>query len=274
MARTGYVADLQNPKTFNEKVQWRKLHDRNALFPVISDKYAMRQYVSVKLGDVSVLTQLRGVSENPDAEWIQEMAKGGVALKASHASGRNLFLRADAPFGAEKVARKCRRWLDKPYGTNRHEWAYSAITPRVVAEDLMIQPDGRLAYDIKFFMFRDQCGLIDVEWDRFGQHGQIFLDTAWNRLDLRMKQDHWVEAPPMPRQFARMLDVAQILGDDFDHLRVDFLFDGERFALNELTLYNGSGMNPFRPVEWDHRLGATWGMVGEKGREGWPNRND
>ncbi|GHC54008.1 ATP-grasp fold amidoligase family protein [Neogemmobacter tilapiae] len=254
----GYALDLRDPKTFNEKIHWRKLHDRNALFPVISDKFAVRAYVQERLGDEVPLPELVGVTGKPTVAWVRRMAVGGVALKATNASGRNVFLRADAKFDAGKVARKCQRWLEEPFGVRQQEWAYQPIKPRIVAERLLIGADGRLADDIKFFMFGARCGMIDLEWDRFGQHGQVFLDEDWNRLDLRMKQDIWVETPPRPVQFERMLQVARQLGAGFDHLRVDFLYTGESFALNELTLYNGSGTNPFHPAEWDRRLGDLW----------------
>jgi hypothetical protein len=264
----GYPLNLAEPKTFNEKVHWRKLHDRNPLFPVVSDKFAVRAYVQERLGPAAdgLLPELLGVTRRPTAAWVRRMAVGGVALKATNASGRNRFLRADAKFDARKVAQKCQHWLDLPYGVNLHEWAYQSIRPQIIAERLLIGADGRLADDIKFFMFRDQCGLIDVEWDRFGNHGQVFLDQDWNRLDLRMKQDIWVETPPRPAQFDRMLQAARRLGAEFDHLRVDFLYTTESIALNELTLYNGSGTNPFRPVEWDRRLGDMWVLPGQGGR--------
>ena len=42
--------DLKNPKTFNEKIQWMKLNDRNPLYTKLADKYLVRDYVKEKIG--------------------------------------------------------------------------------------------------------------------------------------------------------------------------------------------------------------------------------
>ena len=43
--KTGYKLNLNNPVTYNEKLQWIKLYDRNPLMPKCADKYTVRQYV-------------------------------------------------------------------------------------------------------------------------------------------------------------------------------------------------------------------------------------
>lgn len=46
--KMGYKLDLNNPKTFNEKLQWLKLHDRNPLYTTLVDKYEVRKYIADK----------------------------------------------------------------------------------------------------------------------------------------------------------------------------------------------------------------------------------
>ena len=40
----GRDLDLENPKTFNEKLQWLKLHNRKPEYTVMVDKYKVREY--------------------------------------------------------------------------------------------------------------------------------------------------------------------------------------------------------------------------------------
>ncbi len=40
--RTGKKLNLTNPKTFNEKIQWLKLHNRDEKFSIMVDKYRLR----------------------------------------------------------------------------------------------------------------------------------------------------------------------------------------------------------------------------------------
>ena len=45
----GYDPNLSDPRTFNEKLQWRKLYDHNPLFPVLMDKVRMPDWARRKL---------------------------------------------------------------------------------------------------------------------------------------------------------------------------------------------------------------------------------
>ena len=42
--------DLQNPQTFNEKLQWLKIHNRISEYTTMVDKYAVKKYVEQILG--------------------------------------------------------------------------------------------------------------------------------------------------------------------------------------------------------------------------------
>ena len=47
----GYDLDLNNPKTFNEKMQWLKLNDRTPLHTLCADKLEVRHYIKSKVGE-------------------------------------------------------------------------------------------------------------------------------------------------------------------------------------------------------------------------------
>ena len=46
-AKLHYKLDLDHPKTFNEKLQWCKLHYHNPVLTTLVDKYDVRSFVSV-----------------------------------------------------------------------------------------------------------------------------------------------------------------------------------------------------------------------------------
>ena len=43
--------DLKNPVTLNEKLQWMKFNDRNPLYSMVSDKFAVRPYIQEQIGE-------------------------------------------------------------------------------------------------------------------------------------------------------------------------------------------------------------------------------
>ncbi|WP_428391757.1 hypothetical protein [Lichenicoccus sp.] len=55
----GYIPDLRHPRTLNEKVAWRMLHDRNPLIPLTIDKLLVRDWVAARVGS-EVLVPLLG----------------------------------------------------------------------------------------------------------------------------------------------------------------------------------------------------------------------
>ena len=46
--RSGKNLDLNNPKTFNEKIQWIKLYDSIPIKTLLSDKYLVKDYIKKK----------------------------------------------------------------------------------------------------------------------------------------------------------------------------------------------------------------------------------
>ena len=77
--------NLENPKAYNEKIQWLKLYDRNPLYTTLVDKYKVREYVKQKIGD-RYLIPLLGCWSNPDDIDFESLPDRYV-LKCNHDSG-------------------------------------------------------------------------------------------------------------------------------------------------------------------------------------------
>ena len=54
----GYPLNLKDPKTFNEKLQWLKLYNRNPEYTTLVDKYAVKKYISEKIGAEYIIPTL------------------------------------------------------------------------------------------------------------------------------------------------------------------------------------------------------------------------
>ena len=83
--RMGKKLDLDNPKTFNEKLQWLKLYDRNPKYTDYVDKYRVRNYVSETIGE-EYLIPLLGVWDHAyDIDF--DALPDQFVLKCNHDSG-------------------------------------------------------------------------------------------------------------------------------------------------------------------------------------------
>ncbi|MFS0771130.1 ATP-grasp fold amidoligase family protein [Sphingomonas sp. 1P08PE] len=96
---------------------------------------------------------------------------------------------------------------------------------------------------------------IQVHLDREHDHRWVLLDRSWRVLSRR------AEAPPRPRALEAMIEAAEVLGAEFDFVRID-LYDAiphPRFG--EMTFYPGSGLDPFDSEGVDQWLGELWRLV-------------
>ena len=81
----GKELDLKNPVTFNEKLQWLKLHDRKPEYTTMVDKYEAKAYIAQKIGEEYVVPTL-GVWEKFDDIDFTKLPNA-VVLKCTHDSG-------------------------------------------------------------------------------------------------------------------------------------------------------------------------------------------
>jgi len=258
--RVGYAPNIHAPTTYNEKIQWRKIHDRDPRYPVVSDKLRMRDYLRDLLGAEAagaMLPRLYMATDDP-ARIDFAALPDTLVLKANHGSGWNIFLRPGAEADEAALRAEMARWLRLSYGKLKHEWAYQHIPRRIMVEELIEGPDGRGPDDLKFSIIGGKCEFIFWDDDRWGGFTQHICDRDWAELPWTNDDLPKGTLPPPPPGYDRMLEIAERIGREFDMIRVDFLFTAERFVLNELTLYRGSGMMPYDPPEWDRYYGEKW----------------
>lgn len=257
--KLGYPLDLKNPRTKNEKIQWRKLHDRSPLIVAATDKYAMRALVRDMLGKDAtrrLFAKLYQVSECAEALRFDALPQQYV-VKPTHGCGWFEIVRRNDPAHHARLRHKCQGWLRRRYGARQHEWAYSQISPRIMVEECITEADGTIASDLKFYVI---AGRVAFVWSYSGRFSGAPKDVFYNRVGAVYAGDVAEQKPP---GFDDMLRIAEEVGAYFDYVRVDFLFTRSRFVLNELTLYNASGFDANPPpgvplYEFDRHLGDLW----------------
>ena len=82
--------NLDNPQTFNEKLQWLKLYNRKPEYTMMVDKYKVREYVAEQLGE-EYLIPLLGVWDDPD-EIDFDALPNQFVLKCNHNSGLGMYI--------------------------------------------------------------------------------------------------------------------------------------------------------------------------------------
>ena len=248
--------DLDNPKTFNEKIQWCKLHyyPKVPLIVQCSDKYAVRRFIEMK-GYAHTLTPLIGVWDNAkDINWGDLPEK--FVLKCNHNSGTGMCICKDkSKLDIEKTKRGLKRGLRQDYHLHGREWIYKDIKRRIIAEKFMEDASGEGLKDYKVMCFDGEPAIIQIHSGRFTDHRVDWYDTQWNLLDA------WMVVPPSgvavdkPPFLDELLEVSRKLSAGIPQLRVDWYYTNGQLYFGELTFFNASGLAPFSPEEWDRKLG-------------------
>jgi hypothetical protein len=258
-AQLGYWPDIRSPRTFNEKVLWRKLYDRNPLFPATMDKVRARDYVRAQLGDdraAELLLPILDVRSRP-ADLAFDRLPPSYVLKTNNGWNTNIFVHDATTLDRARAAYMLQRRMYRPAGQFRHEWGYSAIRPLVFAEPLMVDESGEVPDDYRFHVFHGRCRLIQLDDGRFHEPRRGLYTRDWTYVDGRRKRSQASPVPP-PERLDEMLEVAEALAAPFDYVRVDLYLWGRRVIIGELTHYPGKGYTAFEPMEIEHEMGSYW----------------
>lgn len=103
-ASTGEKLHLEAPVTYNEKIQWIKLYDKNPLNAMLSDKYKVCDWVADKIGE-EYLIPLYGVWDNFDDIDFSKLPRQFV-LKLNTGSGANVIVKDKAELDINSAREK------------------------------------------------------------------------------------------------------------------------------------------------------------------------
>ena len=254
-ARLGYELNLDNPRTFNEKLQWLKLYDRDDEYTFLVDKYEAKKIVANKIGYEYVIPTI-GVWDYPEEIEFNNLPSQFV-LKCSHNSGTGMYICTNKEkINLKKVRAGLTRGIKEDYYLKGREWPYKNVKRRILAEKFMVDESGVELKDYKIFCFNGEPCYIQVDFGRFTKHERNLYSTDWNYMGFASLYPTNPEyIIPKPVCLDEMLDISKTLSKGIPFMRVDLYVIGKHIYFGEMTLYHGSGFEPFTPFEWDRKLG-------------------
>ena len=251
----GQKLDLQNPQTFNEKLQWLKLYNRKPEYTVMVDKYKVREYIAQEFGE-EYLIPLLGVWDNPD-EIDFDALPNQFVLKCNHNSGLGMCICKDkSELDISKVKVELRKGLKQDYYLTGREWPYKDVPRKIIAEKYMEDVSGDLK-DYKFYCFYGEMKFVMINSDRNTSRPTRadYFDRDFNWLDFTWGYSHAEVHPKKPEQFEKMVAIVEKLAKGLPHIRVDLYDCNGKIYFGELTFFDGSGFDKIEPLEWDYKIG-------------------
>lgn len=253
----GKKLNLKNPQTYNEKLQWLKLYNRNPEYTKMVDKDLVKDYVANKIGEEYIIKTL-GVWDNVKDIDFDKLPSQFV-LKCTHDSGSTIICKDKAQFDVEKTLKFLKKRQKKKMYLWGREWPYKNVKPRIIAEEYMVDESGYELKDYKFFCFDGKVKAMFIAKDRTKADEETkfdFFDENFNHLPFT--NGHPNAKPPYykPENFEKMKELAEELSIGIPHVRVDFYNINGKIYFGELTFFHWSGIIPFEPQDWDYKFGS------------------
>ena len=254
-------ANINHPKTYNEKNQWMKLHYNTPLMERVADKIKLREYLIEKgLEEYSV--SLLNIYNNYSEIDFSALPNQFV-IKTNHGSGFNKIILDKSKINHNELKTLFDYYMKINYFYFNHEKVYKNITPQIIIEPYL---GDIIDYKI---MCTNHDILYTVSLKRYsdGHYDEGFYDKDWNHslggfnhikvLDPKIKPEHKEE----------MNRIARLISQDFLQVRVDFYEVNNKVYISELTFFSESGMLDFKSRDVDVGLGKQFKLPCEQDYE-------
>lgn len=258
MDKLGYKCDLEHPKTFNEKIQWLKLHDRKDLYHNLVDKFEVKRIVGDLIGNEYIIPTLGIWKEFDDIKF--DGLPNRFVLKCTHDSASVVLCKDKMSFDYSSAREKLTEALKTDYYHYiGKQWAYKGVERRIIAEEYLDEGTGKGLTDYKFMVFGGECKSIFVCSGRQSKLRLDAYDLNWQLMPFtRNNHPNMLERVPRPQCFDTMLlfaeKIARFINNPF--VRVDFYEVKGKVYFGEVTFYPEGGLGRFKPIEWDYIMGS------------------
>ena len=258
LRHAGYWPCIRQPRSFNEKILYRKLFDNLSIASVLADKWGVREFVAQCIGK-DILNEVFFIGEDIDSIDINVLPNQFVA-KGTHGSGADylIFVKDKTTFDVLRFRAQARAILQRRCGINHNEFHYARIKPQIMIERLLVDDLYGIPLDYKFFVFHGTVKYIQVDYDRYGNHTRTLYDRDWMPQKFSVCYPRGPETSA-PSRLADMIAIAERLAKGFDFLRIDlYCVNDNDIFFGEITWTPESGRAPFTPRRYDFVLGELW----------------
>ncbi len=265
--KTGKKLNLNNPRTFNEKIQWIKLNVRNNLYTEYVDKYKAKQIVSNIIGKEYIIPTL-GVYNNFDEINFNKLPDQFV-LKCTHDSGGLIICKDKSKFNKDNAKQLIKKCLKRNYYYYEREWPYKNVEKKIICEKYMNDAnihkiknsnlnDGLIDY--KFYCFNGEpkflyVGCACIEHNE--KHDKLsYYNLDWTKANFYRSDHEQLDADNIkPENLIDMIEISKKLSTNIPFVRVDLYNINNHIYFSEFTFSPGGGFGIFYPEKYELLFG-------------------
>ena len=256
---TGHYLNLDNPKRFNEKIQWLKLYASTPIKTRLADKFLVRDWVKEKIGEEYLIPLLGVYDKFEDIDFSKLPDR--FVIKCNHGCAYNIIVKDKSQLDLAEVKAKLDKWMSENFAFRwGYELQYRDIPPKIIIEKYIEnQLSGGDLYDYKFWCFNGRVEYIQFLSERnLDGLKMAFYDRNWRKQDFVYSYPLDAKNIPAPDNLDKMIELAETLSKNFGHVRVDFYrLDDGTIYLGEMTFTSASGL-----CKWnDEKINRYFGRL-------------
>ena len=263
-SQLGYFPNLDNPKSYSEKIIWLALHYKNPLIKICADKYRVKKYIKEKINlDITIPTI--GIYKNVNDINFDDLPNKFVLKSTAGWGGKQVILvKNKNNINLERTKSRIAEWL---YPWNNYYYNNLCVTDENIVPEILIEEyiGGEEGIDdYKIFCFNGKPRYILIVSERGTKKiKKTFIDiNSWEVIPIWRNETGVDKSIEKPELLGDMLKIAEKLSNDFPLLRLDFFIDRDKLYVGEMTFSPGMFLK-INPLEWDYKLGEYLELNGK-----------
>ena len=258
----GVEPDLEHPKNFNEKNNWRKIHDHNPLYTSMVDKYRSKKVITERVGAEHTFPLLGAWDKPEQIDW--DSLPDQFVLKCNHAGGV-VVCRDKKTFDRAAAVKRLKQTFKRNYYLRSREWPYKDVRKKIIAEQYM----GENLIDFKNYCFDGKLTYTLVWQNHSREDGYKpdayfcgAYDRDWKKTDMDLDyptDDVMIEKPLC---YDKLIEITEKMSQGIPFVRVDTYIIGDRIYVGEMTFFPWGGFQKFKSDKWNNYLGSIERLPG------------
>ena len=247
--------NIENPKTFNEKIQWLKLYDSTPIKTYLTDKYLVRKWVRDKIGEEYLIPLLGKFNKFDEIDF--EILPNRFVIKCNHGSDYNIIVKDKSQLNLTDVKSKLYKWMNENYAyRNGLELQYRDIEHKIIVEKYIDDGIDELI-DYKFHCFDGEPKFISMDSDKYKGYNINFYDLKWEQITYKINthssKNHSYKKPKL---LEKMIELSKILSEGFAYSRIDLYNIDEKIYFGAITFTPSNETKEIKSDRYDRRLGS------------------
>lgn len=259
---THHWPNFDNPRDINEKINWMKFYGDTSLWPLLADKYRVREYVK-ECGLEDSLVPIIGKWDSvDDIDW--NILPQQFVMKCNNGSGDVIICKDKKSLNIEETKKHFKKCLNKKFGSLSGEPHYAHIKTCIIAEKLLdasTQPcNSSSLVDYKIWVFDGKPMFVWCTWNREGYHANVALfDMNWEfHPEWSVWTNHYIKPEkliPKPECFNQLIEIAGRLSKGLPAARIDLYVINNHVYFGEITMTSNAGYMNFYTQSFLNKLG-------------------